>query len=918
MISGLGLFTRSSTFSAVRRGLLTAPALVFVLAVQATAKPLFSAAFMMLPGLGPVASADLNGDDLPDLVAGRSVMLGNGDGTFSPAIDIDQAPDFDGSGGLWLISDLNLDGHPDLIARNLALLGNGDGTFGDRVTFDGGPDHGDGNGTCDMAIADLNSDGRPDLAVVNYDSVSVFLGNGDGTFAIRMAFEAGAVAGSVAIADFNNDGRLDLTVGLARSLAVLLGNGDGTFATMTTYGTPGASSAERMLIVGDFNIDGHPDLVVGGGDRYGLNRIGVMLGNGDGSFGSSSDPEIGGIPTCAAVADLNADGASDVIVGQTDEYMVVLLGGRDGPLGSRLVYVGSEAHSVGIADFNVDGKLDFVTGSWGTSIFFGNGDGTFGTSPILHGVGGASSVAAADLDADGHPDLVAGSVLLNNGDGTFTAVSAGTGANPLAIADFDGDGRLDLATTGSVQLGNGDGTFGVNIGYPAGGHRSLVTADLNVDGTVDLVGTDYWAPQDASTVSVLLGNKDGTFTALPDLHIGAGAMSVAVADLNADDRPDLVVADYPSDSVIVLTGNGNGTFQPGVNYATADGPRTLAIADLNEDGQLDLAVACGFAPYSQLTYHNGVGGWATVLLGNGDGTFGTRADYETGNLPTAVAISDLNADGRQDLAIGCEIPPSIYVLPGNGDGTFAARSGFAIRGISFEYTSVDHQMTMAIADLNADGLPDVAAVAGSVFSTLSVMLNRTSTVLTPTLLNLFEATWRTEGIQLRWQFGAPGIFLESELERGGRASGPWTRVGSERLASSEAVIFVDQSIEAGQTYCYRLVATRRDGSTMTFGPLVVRAGQAHDGFELLSVAPSPTRDQARIDFTVAREAHVRLSVLDIQGRHVARLADAVYQPGRYQTVWDGRSDRGRAPAGLYLVRYEWPGQQSVRRLLLIN
>jgi hypothetical protein len=318
----------------------------------------------------------------------------------------------------------------------------------------------------------------------------------------------------------------------------------------------------------------------------------------------------------------------------------------------------------------------------------------------------------------------------------------------------------------------------------------------------------------------------------------------------------------------------------------------VAIGDLNGDGKPDLAVASG----------SGI----SVLLGGGDGAFGVRSDYGTGSAPVSVAIDDLNGDGKPDLAVANRYANTVSVLAGGGDGTFGGKNDYGTgRGVPF---------SVATGDLNGDGKLDLAVA--NFFNTVTVLLN-TGGGMTPTLLSLFDGSWTTEGIELRWQFGVPGSFIGAALERSSGASGPWNRVSGERRDVSETAVLLDRSVESDRAYYYRLAAMRPDGSVIIFGPLVVTAGGSLNQYALLAVAPSPTRDVARIDFAVAREARVRLSVLDVQGRRVAQLADAVYRPGRYQAIWDGRNERGRAPAGLYFVRYEWPGQHSVRRLLLV-
>jgi hypothetical protein len=159
-----------------------------------------------------------------------------------------------------------------------------------------------------------------------------------------------------------------------------------------------------------------------------------------------------------------------------------------------------------------------------------------------------------------------------------------------------------------------------------------------------------------------------------------------------------------------------------------------------------------------------------------------------------------------------------------------------------------------------------------------------------------------------------GSFTAVTIERSDAASGPWMAVNGERHDDGETGILLDRSAEAERSYYYRLVATTRAGQVERLGPFAVTAGPIV-GVEL-SVTPSPTRGLARIEFSVAREAWVRLSVIDVQGRSVARVADGVYRAGRYQAAWNATDGARRVPAGLYFVRYEVPGKTSVRRLIV--
>jgi subtilase family serine protease len=349
-----------------------------------------------------------------------------------------------------------------------------------------------------------------------------------------------------------------------------------------------------------------------------------------------------------------------------------------------------------------------------------------GTSP--------SSIAVGDFNGDGIPDLaVANSynntltILLGNGDGTFTASASQpqTGNYPLAIAvgDFNGDGKADLAVTNdnsssvTILLGNGDGTFTAASLSPSTGNGpdSIAVGDFNGDGIQDLAV----ANGSSGTITVLLGNGDGSFSAAAlSPQTGQEPKSIVTADFNGDGKLDLAVEIAGSNaSVTVLLGNGDGTFASGVNLTTNDTATALAVGDFNGDGKPDLAVTNYYA--------NSL----TIFTGNGDGTFTANSTTpKTGGSPTSMAVGDFNGDGKLDVAVSSYYTNTANILLGNGDGTFAAGGNLA---------SGSNSEQIVTGDFNGDGLTDLAvlnyyaATATILTSQLTQTATATATGISP-------------------------------------------------------------------------------------------------------------------------------------------------------------------------------------------
>ena len=358
------------------------------------------------------------------------------------------------------------------------------------------------------------------------------------------------------------------------------------------------------------------------------------------------------------------------------------------------------------------------------------------------------SVAVADFNGDGKLDLVVPvysiftplsdmNLLLGNGDGTFTAGPAfpltGQNVNNAAVGDFNGDGNADVAISLpdaneiQVLLGSGDGSFTPMPAISVNGVFVVATGDFNGDGKPDLVTVN----PGPGTLTILLGNGDGTFTEGATITTpanGPGGVAVApasvvVGDFNGDGIPDLAVANTPRfdqgalGSATILLGNGDGTFTAEAESPAAGGqPLFITAGDFNGDGKLDLAVSDMNHGYPEL-------GTLTVLLGNGDGTFTpTAVSPQTGSIPYSVAIGDFNGDGNADLVTADAGSNIVTVLLGNGDGTFAAPLSSA---------AGTDPIFGAVGDFNGDGTPDLA-VANNTTSSVTVLLGHETQTATAT------------------------------------------------------------------------------------------------------------------------------------------------------------------------------------------
>lgn len=670
-----------------------------------------------------IATADLNGDGLPDLVVTTysittnllAVYLAQAPGYYAPPVFYPVGPlvhqvviaDFTGDNVLDIAATAN-----QLV---VVLPGHGDGTFGPAIAtaatvgaFSG------------LAVGDFNRDGKRDLVLGS--GLRVLLGNGDGTFAGGALLDSANPNGhGVVVIDVNGDGFQDiLSANSGSVLRLVRGNGDGTFHSLTSITVGGSPVA---LAVGDFNRDGRTDVVSANNSGGGVT---VLLGNAASGFTTATNIATGTAPFAVEVGDFNGDGHLDIAVAnQSGHGVSVILGAGDGTFTQVIQHAVVNPVGLRAVDFDLDGIPDLVAGSSGVArgpavwLLRGRGDGRFHSAAQTVATGGTAQLpVAADVNGDGRPDLVVmqnGSptvaVLLNQGDESFIAGDPVTFAGSLlnfTAADFNGDDKMDLAatiTTGTaatsgmyVATGNGDGTFQA----PARIHvdnffislsHDAATADVDGNGHPDILVTA--ATLSGIGLTTFLNNGNGTFQDPVSFAPSGLGDPLAVEDFNGDGRPDVVVANRSTNHFSLFLGNANGTFQAPLTNVMGVNVYAVTTADFNGDGHADVAVA-NFGCYQ--CGNDAPDGSVSVRLGNGDGSFQDSVHYGGVWRSHHLKAADLNGDGVIDLVVTDLLLPRIVILPGVGDGMFGPPVYYALPAGAERF---------ALADLNGDGKPDI-------------------------------------------------------------------------------------------------------------------------------------------------------------------------------------------------------------------
>lgn len=601
------------------------------------------------------------------------------------------------------------------------------------------------SGPIAVAVGDFNEDGKQDIVTANASSldVSVFLGDGTGDFGTPTQFGLGTNrAISVAVGDFNEDGHQDIVFGRGDfafgstdsldETTLLLGNGDGTFATPLLVA---AGLNPTSIAVGDFNGDANLDLAVTNGyyEPHFLGRpnVGILLGNGDGTFGTLTGYAVGYTANAVAVGDFNADGKQDLVVTDPAGNKISLLLGNGDADGDGLLlfqtpvsYAPGDGiylpHSVAIGDFNEDGKQDVAVAYTYASMVVvheGNGDGTLKPAVLFPVSGKPTQVAVGDFNGDGHQDLVTSnhewtwdtnrgaSVLV--GTGLVGAISSGSflpaevyavGDAPQAVAvgDFNNDGADDAAVANSYSHpGSLSILFGASIANVDPVIDSLSATSVNETGVVHLTGTYHDVGTQAHTLTINWGDgaletvavTDGSFDITHQYLDDPTASDVFTIGVTLEDDDSGSVSGNTATTITnvapTATNNAYGTSQ---GFAVSGNVITDAVTDSDPAGANDPLMVTSFTQpangsvtvavngsfiYTPATTFSGSDSF-TYSISDGDGGTATATVTITVTPPAAGSVNtviDTCEGGTALLINGTSSGDQIVVELGAAPGT---------------------------------------------------------------------------------------------------------------------------------------------------------------------------------------------------------------------------------------------------------
>ncbi len=750
----------------------------------------FAAKVDFVTGSGPfyIAMKDIDGDGKTDIAvsnnSGSNVSVFRNSATPGTitASSLEARVDFatGGSPSGVELADIDGDGKPDMIVSNFAA--NSISVFRNTavtgsitsVSFAAGVTFATGAQPTFVSVGDFDGDGKQDIAVSNYSGTSLSLfrntasvGTISGSsFAAKVDFATGSLANYVTIGDIDGDGKPDIvgtnytsaSIAIFRNTATSGSITAASFATRVDFAT-GANPYN--IAIGDLDGDGKPEIVT---SNSGVNTISVLRNNPLNTppavTAVSHNPANPGTSVTITGTNFNTTPANNIVyfgaikatvtaAGSTSLTASVPVGATFAPisvLNTGLSITGySQYPFMPVYDNsnyinhvpNFDAKVDFTSGATPFGVAIGDFDGD-GKSDIVTANYNSNTVSVYRNTS------TTGAMTVSS---FATKVDFATSSAPyaVAIADVNGDGKPDIiasnASAGSVSVlqntassgAINTSSFAAKVDFTTGASPySIAMVDIDGDGKPEIVTANYTA----NSVSVLRNTCGATvsstsFAAKVDFVAGALPISIAAADFDGDNKPDLAVANYNSNSVSVFRNTAvvgminSSSLATKVDFTTGTNPFALAVGDLDGDGKQDIAVS-NYGLYTLSLIRN------TATSGTiASGSFATKVDFTTSAGPDGLAIADMNGDGKVDIVVSNLSAGSVSVFRNTTtsgaftSGSLAPRSDFATASTP-EY--------VALGDLDGDSKPDIV-VSNNASNSLSVIRN-SPLVLPPTVTSV--------------------------------------------------------------------------------------------------------------------------------------------------------------------------------------